>query len=73
MATEVQQGGSCKADTAEQLAPQALAGVSASALSFVSPLLHNLLHSLQILHFRRMGNTRLEPRESTSQNVKLQQ
>jgi hypothetical protein len=39
----------------------------------VNPLLHNLLHSLQIHQFHKTDNTKLEPRVSISQNVKPQQ
>lgn len=73
MVVEAQQEGSCRVGTVKQLAPQAQGEVSASASLSVNPLLHNLLHSRQIPQFRKMGNTKLEPRASISQNVKLQQ
>jgi hypothetical protein len=73
MVVEAQQEGTCRVGTAEQPVPQAQAEVNASASSSVNPLLHNLLHSLQIHHFHKTGNTKLEPRGSISQNVKLRQ
>jgi hypothetical protein len=63
----------CMVGTAKQPVPQVQADVSASASSSVNPLLHNLLHSLLIHYFHKTGNTKLEPRASISQNVKLQQ
>lgn len=73
MVVEAQQEGICRVGNAKQPVPQAQAGVHASASSSVNPLLHNLLHSLQIHQFHKTGSTKLEPRASISQNVKLQQ
>ena len=73
MVAEARREGTCRVGTAKQLVPQAQAEVSASASSSVNPLLHNLLHSLLIHYFHKTGNTKLEPRASISQNVKLQQ
>lgn len=74
MVAEARREGTCRVGTAKQLVPQAQAEVSASASSSANPLLlHSFLHSLQIHHFHKTGNTKLEPRASISQNVKLQQ
>lgn len=73
MVVEAQREGTCRVGSAKRLVPQAQAEVSASASSSVNPPQHNLLHSLQIHHFHKTGNTKLEPRASISQNVKLQQ